>query len=51
MDRGARTSPAQIQANAVGFDLPDPPTLGQEFTKEVEEAVPTKASVEFLRYH
>jgi len=35
----------------VDFNLQGPPTLGQEFTKEVEEAVPTEAFVEFLRYH
>jgi len=35
----------------VDFNLQGPPTLSQAFTKKVEEAVPTEASVEFLRYH
>jgi len=45
--------PTQLKSKPVpvDFDLQGPPTLGQEFTKEVEEAPPTESSVEFLRYH
>jgi len=45
--------PTQLKSKPVpvDFDLQGPPTLGQEFTKEVEEVPPTEASVEFLRYH
>jgi len=45
--------PMQLKSRPmeVDFSLQGPPTLGQEFTKEVEEAVLTEASVDFLRYH
>jgi len=42
--------PIQLKSKTVpvDFDLQGPPTLGQEFTKKVEEVPPTEASVEFL---
>ncbi len=45
--------PTQLKSKPmqVDIDLQSPPSLCQEFTKEVEEAVPTEASVKFLWYH